>query len=504
MASRLSTRRITRRFGKVLANDAIDFDLEAGEVHGLLGENGAGKSTFVSIVSGLYQPDDGEVWVDGRRATMRSPRDAIDLGIGIVHQHFALISALTVAENIRLGMVAKPSQWLRRNHHDRTIERFALQHGVTLPVTTRVGDLSLGAQQRVEILRALYWGSRILILDEPTAVLTPSETDQLLRHVRALAGQGQSVIFITHKLDEVKAFCDRVTVLRAGRVVATRDASSVDVGALARLMMGRDVELSHRTGQDLAGEAVLEVRDLNVVDDRGHNAVRNVSFELRSGEILGLAGIDGNGQQELAEALYGLRSPASGSIRVKGRELQSSGVLARHRLHVHDIPPDRRRDGLVLDMTIWENLGLEASATQPGLRMLDVGRMRQRADRLLREYDVRAPDPDTLARHLSGGNQQKLVLARTLSVDPEVLIASQPCRGLDIAATEYVRARLLEVRMDGTAILLISADLDEVMALSDRIAVMFRGSVEGILPAASADRSTIGRLMTGGVPASQG
>ncbi|MGI8827650.1 MAG: ABC transporter ATP-binding protein [Chloroflexota bacterium] len=499
MTPRLEARHISKCFTNLVANDHIDFALEPGEIHGLLGENGAGKTTFVNILSGMYAADEGEILIDGERVTIRSPRDAIQAGVGMVHQHFMLIPAFSIAENIRLGLVPTPRTWLSSaQHSNREIERFTKLHGLGVPVTRRVSDLSLGQQQRIEIVKALYWGSRILILDEPTAVLTPDETTQLAEHMRSMARDGQSIIFISHKLEEIKLFCHRVTVLRHGRVVATRATQDVEVGDLARLIVGRDLGTPAQLQKQIPGPAVLEVEQLTVLDDRGHHAVRDVTMSVRSGEILGVAGIDGNGQEELVEALYGIRSPVHGRVRLLGEDISRVSVMERQKLGLRNVPADRRDEGLILDFSIWENLALEESTAGEHRSFLQhTGVLQERARELTRTFRIRTPSVTAKVRQLSGGNQQKVVLARVLSAAPKVLIAAQPCRGLDIGATEYIRQRLFEERARGTAVMLISADLDEVLTLSDRMVVMFRGELVGIVGREQADRERLGRLMTG-------
>jgi ABC-type uncharacterized transport system ATPase subunit len=495
----LELRGITKRFPGVVANDRVDFDLRRGEVHALLGENGAGKSTLVNVLYGLYHPDEGEILLEGRPLRIDSPHAAIEAGIGMVHQHFTLIPVMTVAENIVLGMEPRTGPFIDRGEAEKRVQRISSSLGFRIDPHDRVESISVGQQQRVEILKALYRNARILILDEPTAVLTPQEANELFGIIRTLTREGQSVIFISHKLHEVLAIADRITVLRQGKKIDTVAREGATEEVLARLMVGRDVVLRVDKGASHPGEPLLEAEDLVVLDERELEAVRGVSLQVRAGEIVGVAGVDGNGQSELIEAITGLRRPASGRIRVRGRDIVGEDVRTILDEGIGHIPEDRQRRGLVLDFSLAENLALEDYKRQPNARFgwLYPREIVKRAARLLKEFDVRGGGPATLAASLSGGNQQKVVIAREVSRDPAVLIAAQPTRGLDVGAIEFVHRRLLQERDEGRAILVISFELDEILALSDRILVMFEGRIVGEFPS-SVPEEELGIAMTGG------
>jgi simple sugar transport system ATP-binding protein len=496
----LELRSITKRFPGVVANDGIDFDLRRGEVHALLGENGAGKSTLMNIVYGLYSPDEGEILIDGKPVDISSPHDAIARGIGMVHQHFMLIPVMTVAENIVLAN--EPTHagiLLDEGAAEGRVEQIAATFKFAVDPHSRVEDISVGQQQRVEIMKALYRNADILILDEPTAVLTPQEAQELFEIIKTLKGEGIAIIFISHKLNEVLEIADRITVLRRGKKIETIQRAGATEAGLARSMVGREVLLRVEKKAATPGEKLLEVEGLRVLDDRRLEAVRGVAFEVREGEIVGLAGVDGNGQSELIDALSGLRHPIAGRVVVGGKDVTGASARAVIDLGVSHIPEDRHRRGLVLDFTLAENLALHDYREEPDSRFgwLFPRRMIARARRLLREFDVRGGTPHTRAAALSGGNQQKVVIAREVARDPRVLIAAQPTRGLDVGAIEYVHRRLVEVRDEGKAVLLVSLELDEILSLSDRILVIYEGRIVAEY-GPDATEEELGVAMTGG------
>jgi ABC-type uncharacterized transport system ATPase subunit len=496
----LELRGITKEFPGTLANDHIDFDLVRGEVHALLGENGAGKSTLMNVLYGLYRPDEGEIRVRGTPVTFHSPRDAIAQGIGMVHQHFMLIPVMTVAENIVLG--SEPTErgiFLDYGAARARVRELAGAFGFGLSPDARVQDITVGQQQRVEIVKALFRSAEVLILDEPTAVLTPQEALELFAILRTLTREGMSVIFITHKLNEVLDIADRVTVLRRGKLIETLETSTATEASLARLMVGREVLLRVDKGAHAAGEPLLQVERLSVRDDRGLEKVRDVSFEVRAGEIVGIAGVDGNGQTELIDALSGLRKPDSGRIVLAGREVTGESVRAHFDDGLGHVPEDRQRRGLVLEFSIAENVALHEFRKQPDSRFgwLRPNELVKRARRLISEFDVRGGGPRTEAKALSGGNQQKVILAREIDRDPKVLIAAQPTRGLDVGAIEFIHRRLVEERDEGRGILLVSLELEEILSLSDRILVLFEGEIVGEFPPTTSEEE-LGLAMTGG------
>jgi len=478
----LEMRGITKRFPGVVADDRVDFDLRQGEVHALLGENGAGKSTLMNVLYGLYKADEGEIAVRGKTVTFGSAKDAIDSGIGMVHQHFMLIPVMTVAENIVLATEpTKAGVLLDYGEAVRRVTDISTRFGLAVAPDARVEGISVGRQQRVEILKALYRGAEILILDEPTAVLTPQEAKELFGIIKSLQAEGTSIIFISHKLNEVLEIADRITVLRRGKKIDTVPRAGATEEGLAKMMVGREVLLRVEKKPADPGDVVLEVRDLHVNDDRNLAAVRDVSFVVRAGEIVGIAGVEGNGQSELIEAITGLRRPEGGQVAVGGKVMEH--VTARKMLDagVGHIPEDRQRRGLVLEFSLAENIALHDYCYPPDSRWgwLFPRRLVQRARELIKEFDVRGGGPETRAAALSGGNQQKLVAAREVSRDPKVLVAAQPTRGLDVGAIEYLHRRLVEERDEGRAILLISLELDEVISLSDRLLVMYEGRIVG-------------------------
>jgi general nucleoside transport system ATP-binding protein len=496
----LELRGITKRFPGVLANDHIDFDLRDGEVHALLGENGAGKSTLMNVVYGLYSADEGEILIKGERVALSSPHDAIDRGIGMVHQHFMLIPVMTVTENIVLA--TEPTRagiLLDYSGARRRVEEISKRFSFAVDPDARIEDITVGQQQRVEILKALYRNADILILDEPTAVLTPQEATELFAILEDLVAQGLSIIFISHKLNEVLEIADRITVLRRGKKIETIPREGATEAALARSMVGREVLLRVEKKPATPGEKLLEVRDLKVVDERGLEAVRGVSFDVRGGEIVGIAGVDGNGQTELIDAITGLRKPADGQLLVEGRDLTTANADAHLEAGFGHIPEDRQRRGLVLEFSLAENLILHDYDKQPYSRLgaLSPRRIFSRARKVLAEYDVRGGTPRTPASALSGGNQQKVVVAREVSRNPRVLIAAQPTRGLDVGAIEFVHRQLVAERDAGRAILLVSLELDEILSLSDRILVIYEGSIVGEF-SPDVSEEELGIAMTGG------
>jgi ABC-type uncharacterized transport system ATPase subunit len=501
VSSVLETIDVTKRFGAVTANDRICLSLDEGEIHALLGENGAGKTTLMSILYGLHRPDRGEVRVKGSPVAFDSPRDAIRVGIGMVHQHFMLADALTVAENVMAGEEAlRFGVLLDRQAAAERIASVSVRHGLEVSPTDIVRDLAVGVQQRVEIIKLLYRDARILILDEPTASLTPQEVSGLFQILRSLVAEGKSVLLATHKLSEVLDLADRVTVLRAGQAVATTRTSEVSEHDLACLMVGREVSLRIEKRPADPGHAVLRVSDLSVLDDRKHLAVKQVSFDVRAGEILGVAGVQGNGQTQLAEAIVGLRPISDGQVWLGGVQLAGSTPRRVAELGVGYIPEDRRRDGLVLASDVATNLILNTYYLPPfaARRVLNEEAIRTEARRRIQQFDIRTTGPGAPVSSLSGGNQQKVIMARELSRPLALLVASQPTRGLDIGSVEYVHRQIIVKRDRGAAVLLFSTELDEILGLADRIAVMFRGEVVAVLDSGDSSKEKLGLLMAGG------
>jgi general nucleoside transport system ATP-binding protein len=491
---------LTKTFPGVIANQDVSLVVNRGEIIALLGENGAGKSTLVKMIYGLYQPDSGEIKMNGDLVRINGPRDAIRRGIGMVHQHFQLVPDFTVAENVILG--DEPRRWpfVNMKKANAQVSELSERYGLAVNPRARVEDLPVGTQQRVEILKALYRKADILIMDEPTAVLTPQETDELLKVMRGFADSGVSVVFITHKLREVMAVADRVEVLRGGRVVGTTTPAQTDQAGLAEMMVGRSVLLSVDKGPANPGDVVVDVRNLNVLDDMRLPAVTQVSFTVRAGEILGFAGVEGNGQRELVQALTGLRPSSADVVAFNGKDARGSSPHAIHAMGVGHVPEDREKDGLVGPYSIADNLVLDRFAepefARRGVRNSDA--VNQLATTLVRDFDIRTPSISTSAEALSGGNKQKIVIARELAAKPRVLIASQPTRGVDVGSIEFIHSQIIAARDSGTGVVLVSAELDEILGLSDRIAVMYDGEIVAIVDAADADRNEIGRLMAGG------
>ena len=495
----LELRGISKRFPGVLANDHVDFDVRSGEVHALLGENGAGKSTLMKILYGMYRPDDGEIRLDGKPVAIASPTDAINLGIGMIHQHFMLVPTLTVAENVALGLPSSRGPLTDLDRVSKRIVELAKIYGLKIDPDAYVWQLSVGQQQRVEIIKALYRGAALLILDEPTAVLTPQEVDELFIIMRQMVKDGHGLIFISHKLHEVVEISNRITVLRDGRKIGTRPTSEITKQILANWMVGREIGFVPDRGNVQRGECRLQLDQVSCGSDRGTPGLRSVSLELCSGEILGIAGVSGNGQRELAESITGLRKITAGHVILEGEDVTgfAPGDITERMLSY--IPEERMRDGMIRNFSIAENMVLREHHKQPYSRsgFLNLRDISSHSDELIRKFHVKTPSRDTLAKNLSGGNIQKVVLARELSRNPRVILAAQPTRGLDIGATEYVREQLLEQRRQGVAIMLVSEDLDEILALSDRIAVLYEGQIMDIVPREQATPEKLGLLMAG-------
>ncbi|MGQ9490584.1 MAG: ABC transporter ATP-binding protein [Anaerolineae bacterium] len=497
---RIEMRDIVKRFPGVLANDRVCFDVNAGEVHALLGENGAGKSTLMRQLYGLYKPDEGEILIDGKPVVFNSPADAIRAGIGMIHQHFMLVPTLTVTQNIALGLPSSRAPLLDLDRVSKRVRQLSEEYGLKVDPNAYIWQLSVGEQQRVEILKALYRGAGMIILDEPTAVLTPQEVRDLFATLRRMVKEGHGLVFISHKLYEVLEISDRITVLRNGRFIGECKTRDVTRDELATMMVGREIKRVAPPPQT-PGEPLLQIRGLHTMGDRGIEALRGIDLEIRAGEILGLAGVSGNGQRELAECLGGLRKVTAGTILVAGKDLTHASVQERLNAGQAFIPEERMRDGVIKEFSVMENLFLLDHASPQFTRgiFLDFPRMAAHARSLINEFTVKTPSLDTPIKNLSGGNIQKAIMARELSREPRVLIAAQPSRGLDVGATEYIHQRLLQQRAAGKAILLISEDLDEIRALSDRIAVIYEGRIIGIV---NRDQATIEQLglMMAGVP----
>lgn len=496
----IEMRDITKVFGGFVANDKINLHLRKGEIHALLGENGAGKSTLMNMLAGLLEPTSGEIAVNGQVVNLDSPSKAASLGIGMVHQHFMLVEAFTVAENIILGSELTKNGVLDIAGASKEIKALSERYGLAVDPSAKVADISVGAQQRVEILKTLYRGADILIFDEPTAVLTPSEIDELMAIMKNLVKEGKSIILITHKLDEIRAVSDRVTVIRRGKSIETVEIAGATNADLAEMMVGRSVSFKTEKQAAKPKEVVLSIKDLVVNENRGVPAVKNLSLDVRAGEIVGIAGIDGNGQSELIQAITGLRKVESGSIELKGDSIVGLHPRQITELSVGHVPEDRHRDGLILEMMISENIALQTYYKEPHSKngILNYSNITSYAKKLMEEFDVRAASELVPAAALSGGNQQKAIIAREIDRDPDLLIVSQPTRGLDVGAIEYIHKRLIEERDNGKAVLVVSFELDEILNVSDRIAVIHDGKIQGIVSPETTNKQELGVLMAGG------
>ncbi|MFS9269028.1 ABC transporter ATP-binding protein [Streptococcus infantis] len=496
----IEMREITKVFGEFVANDKINLELRKGEIHALLGENGAGKSTLMNMLAGLLEPTSGEIVVNGQAVKLDSPSKAASLGIGMVHQHFMLVEAFTVAENIILGSELTKNGVLDIARATREINELSERYGLAVDPSAKVADISVGAQQRVEILKTLYRGADILIFDEPTAVLTPSEIDELMAIMKNLVKEGKSIILITHKLDEIRAVSDRVTVIRRGKSIETVEIAGATNADLAEMMVGRSVSFKTEKQEAQPKEVVLSIKDLVVNENRGVPAVKNLSLDVRAGEIVGIAGIDGNGQSELIQAITGLRKIESGSVELKGQSIVGLHPRQITEMSVGHVPEDRHRDGLVLEMMISENIALQTYYKEPLSKkgILNYSNIINYAKKLMQEFDVRAASEIVPASALSGGNQQKAIIAREVDRNPDLLIVSQPTRGLDVGAIEYIHKRLIQERDNGKAVLVVSFELDEILNVSDRIAVIHDGKIQGIVTPETTNKQELGVLMAGG------
>lgn len=490
---------IRKEFGSFVANDNITLQVRKGEIHALLGENGAGKSTLMNVLFGLYQPEQGEIRVNGKPVKISNPNIANDLGIGMVHQHFMLVEKFTVTENIILGREITSGGRINLKKAEQAVREISERYGLAVDPQAKISDISVGMQQRVEILKTLYRGAEILIFDEPTAVLTPQEIEELMQILKTLIQEGKSIILITHKLREIMEVADRCTVIRKGKGIGTVNVSETNPNELASLMVGREVVFKTEKRKADPKQPVLEVKDLVVKDSRGVTAVNGLNLTIRSGEIVGIAGVDGNGQSEFIEAITGLRKATSGSIKVNGKELTGLTPRKITESGVGHIPQDRHKHGLVLNYPIGENMVLQTYYKKPFSKngILNFKEIYSKAKKLIAEYDVRTPSEYTLARALSGGNQQKAIIGREVDRDPDLLIAAQPTRGLDVGAIEFIHKRLIEQRDRGKAVLLVSFELDEIMNVSDRIAVIYEGKIVAIVDPKETNEQELGLLMAG-------
>ena len=497
----IEMRDITKRFGEFVANDQINLNVKKGEIHALLGENGAGKSTLMNMLAGLLEPTSGEILINGQNVTIESPSKAAQLGIGRVHQHFMLVDAFTVTENIILGSEStNAAGMIDLKNAMAEITALSKKYGLDVDPTAKVADISVGAQQRVEIIKTLYRGADLLIFDEPTAVLTPDEITELLKIMKVLVSEGKSIILITHKLDEIRAVADRVTVIRRGKSIETVEVAGATNDDLAEWMVGRSVSFKTEKIAANPKEVILSIENLVVNENRGIPAVKNLSLEVRAGEIVGIAGIDGNGQSELIQAITGLRKVKSGKISIKGEDVTHYSPRKITELSVGHVPEDRHRDGMILDMTVAENFALQTYYKEPISKngILNYSKINEKARQLMEEFDVRGAGELIPGKSLSGGNQQKAVIAREIDRNPDLLIVSQPTRGLDVGAIEYIRKRLIAERDKGKAVLVVSFELDEILDVSDRIAVIHDGSIHGIVLPAETTKQELGKLMAGG------
>lgn len=496
----IEMRNITKIFGEFVANDHINLNVRRGEIHALLGENGAGKSTLMNMLAGLLEPTSGEIAINGQSVKIDSPSKAAQLGIGMVHQHFMLVDAFTVAENIILGSETTKGGVIDLKKAIAEIKELSAKYGLEVDPTARVADISVGAQQRVEILKTLYRGADLLIFDEPTAVLTPAEIAELLKIMKSLVEEGKSIILITHKLDEIRAVADSVTVIRRGKSIETVAVEGATNQDLAEWMVGRSVSFKTEKIKASPKEVILSIKDLVVNENRGIPAVKGLSLDVRAGEVVGIAGIDGNGQSELIQAITGLRKVKSGSITIKGEEVVGKTPRKITEMQVSHVPEDRHRDGLVLPMTVAENISLQTYYKEPISKngILNYSTINEKARSLMEEFDVRGASELVPVKALSGGNQQKAIIAREIDRNPDLLIVSQPTRGLDVGAIEYIRKRLIAERDKGKAVLVVSFELDEILDVSDRIAVIHDGVIHGIVEPAKTNKQELGVLMAGG------
>lgn len=496
----LELKGIKKIFPGVIANDNVNFDLNKGEIHVLLGENGAGKTTLMNIVYGLYQQEAGDIFIKGQKVNIKTPKDAINLGIGMVHQHFMLVHNFTVAQNMILGNEPRKGFNIDIDKAIKATNELSMQYGFHIDSNQVIEDMTVGQQQKVEILKALYRGAKILILDEPTAVLTPQEIEELGTILRNLVKEGKSIILITHKLKEVMNMSDRVTIIRRGKIIDVVNTKETNIDELAEMMVGRKVNLVVEKKEAKFGEAVLQIENLNVLDNRRLPAVKDINLQVRRGEILAIAGVDGNGQTELVEAIAGLRKPLNGKIILNGKNIAGRSPREAIEAGLGHIAEDRHKRGLVLKYSLAENsiLGIHYKAPFAKGILMNYNKIKENARKLIANYDIRTPNEDVMVSALSGGNQQKVVVAREIEKNPELIIAAQPTRGLDVGAIEYIHKRLVEERDNGRGVLLVSLELDEVLSLADRIAVIYDGNIVDILDAKDANEQKLGILMAGG------